>query len=124
MASKRKILETISREGLLDVARSFGITGLTGKSKADIIDALVATRSLHTEEILGLFSRDDLKTICRDLEYDDAGREKQVLINRLRGKTETQQMPKPAVTGKGEQMAKKKPAAGDGLLNVEDYRHK
>ena len=45
MASKRKILEAFSRLALLDIAKNFEIAGLTGKSKAEIIDSLVGLRS-------------------------------------------------------------------------------
>jgi adenine-specific DNA-methyltransferase len=125
MATKRTILETVSRQGLLEVARSFEIAGLTGKSKAEIIDALTAARSVGIEAVLGLFSRDDLKGMCRDLGLDDTGREKQVLIERLLGRASTaEEKSEPAAT-KGMPMAKKKPAAGgDGMENVGDYRHK
>jgi adenine-specific DNA-methyltransferase len=124
MASKRKILEAITRDGLLAVAREFEIAGLTGKSRADIVDALVAARSVSAEAILGTFGRDDLKTICRYLGLDDAGWEKQVLIDRLVGRAEPEEPTETAAT-KGPPMAKKKSTTGgDGLGNVEDYRHK
>lgn len=123
MASRRKILETISRDGLLAVAQSFEITGLSGRNKSEIIDALVAKRSVTAEEILGLFSRDDLKAICRDLEYDDSGREKQVLIDRLLGReTKAETTQTPSSSGRNT-MAKRKAKADPGDLNVEDYRH-
>lgn len=122
MASKRKILETISRQDLLEIARNFDITGLTGKNKVEIIDSVVGVRSISADAVLGLLSRDDLKAICRDLGLDDAGREKQALIDRLLGQDEPTEA---AATTEETQMAKKKPAAGgDGLGNVEDYRHK
>jgi hypothetical protein len=52
MPSKRDILGAITRDGLLEIARQFGISGLTGKSKADIIDSLAAARSVGVEDVL------------------------------------------------------------------------
>ncbi len=119
MASKRKILETFSRQVLLDIAKNFEITGLTGKSKAEIIGALVGVRSVSAEAVLGLSSRENLKTICRDLGLDDKGREKQGLIDRLLGRSEPPPPPERTVTA-----VMKKPAAEDDALgNVEDYQN-
>jgi hypothetical protein len=125
MATKRRILETVSRQGLLEVARNFEVAGLTGKSKAEIIDALAAARGVSIEAALGMFSRDDLKAICRDLGLDDTGREKQALIDRLLGRGDTAGEKGGVAATKGMTMAKKRAAAGgDGMENVGDYRHK
>jgi hypothetical protein len=88
------------------------------------VDVLVPARSGTAEAILGTFSRDDRKTVCRYLGLDDTDREKQVLIDHLVGRAEPQEPTETAAT-KGPPMAKKKTTTGgDSLGNVEDYRHK
>jgi hypothetical protein len=84
--SKRQILETLSRQALLDLAASFQHAGLTGKSKDDVIDALVHASALRLEDVLSSLSRDQLKNTCREIGLSDEGREKKVLVARLLGK--------------------------------------
>jgi hypothetical protein len=79
----RKILDTLPRRVLLEVARNFEVTGLTGKPKSEIIRTLLRTYGVSAKAVLGLFSRKVLKIICRDLGLDYKGREKQALIDRL-----------------------------------------
>jgi adenine-specific DNA-methyltransferase len=122
MADRRRILQTLTREHLLDLAGLADIAGLTGRVKADIIDTLVASRAVTLESILETLSRDQLKTACRDLGLDDTGREKQVLIDRLLQR----HAPRPAAqsvgNGPGSRPANGGRRAGEGLP-VEDYRH-
>lgn len=115
MASKRKILEAMTRNGLLDIARHYEITGLTAQSKANIVDALAGSRKVQPDEFLTLFGRDDLKKLCQTLGLDDSGREKQLLIDRLMAQDTANDM--------RQAMAKKKPTTDVDGLNVEDYRH-
>ncbi len=49
MVKRRNILECLTRTTLLALARSFEISGLSGKNKADIVAALV--RKLLNDEI-------------------------------------------------------------------------
>lgn len=123
MASKRKILEVLTRTGLLDIARHYEITGLTAQSKADIVDALAGSRTVQPEEFLTLFGRDDLKGICQSLGLDESGREKQVLMDRLMGRESETNEPQATANDTRQAMAKKKPKTAVDGLNVEDYRH-
>ena len=88
MASKRKILDGLTKASLLEIAQAYEMTGLSGKSKADIIDAIAGNRRVQAEDFLAMLSRDDLKTLCSGLGLDDSGREKQPLIDRLSGKAD------------------------------------
>jgi adenine-specific DNA-methyltransferase len=123
MASKRKILEALTRTGLLDIARHYEITGLTGHSKADIVDALAGSRKVQTEEFLNLFGRDNLKGICQSLGLNESGREKQVLMDRIMGREADTEEPQATANDTRQTMAKKRPKTDLDGLDVEDYRH-
>jgi adenine-specific DNA-methyltransferase len=123
MASKRKILEALTRTGLLDIARHYEITGLTAQSKANIVDALAGSRKVQPEDFLTLFGRDDLKGFCQSLGLDESGREKQVLMDRLMGRESETNEPRATANDTRQTMAKKKPKTDVDGLNVEDYRH-
>jgi adenine-specific DNA-methyltransferase len=123
MASKRKILEAMTRTGLLDIARHYEITGLTAQSKANIVDALAGSRKVQPDEFLTLFSRDDLKGLCQSLSLDESGRAKQLLIDRLMGRDNGNSDTRTTATDTRQAMAKKKPKTDVDGLNVEDYRH-
>jgi hypothetical protein len=123
MASKRKILEAMTRTGLLDIARHYEITGLTAQSKTKIVDALAGSRKVQPDEFLTLFSRDDLKGLCQALRLDESGREKQLLIDRLMGREAGTSDTQTTANNTRQAMAKKKPKTDVDGLNVEDYRH-
>jgi len=126
MASKRKILETITRENLLIVAQNLEIGGLSGKSKDEIVDALAGSRSVAIADVLAMFPRDNLKEMCQKLGLSDNGREKQVLIDRLLGREDAQETDNGNDRPKERRMAKRK-SNSDGdeqsLLPIGDYRH-
>jgi adenine-specific DNA-methyltransferase len=123
MASKRKILEAMTRTVLLDIAKHYEITGLTAKSKANIVDALAGSRKVQSDEFLTLFSRDDLKGLCQALSLAESGREKQLLIDRLMGLEAGNSNTRATNNDTRQAMAKKKTKTDVDGLNVEDYRH-
>jgi len=132
MASRRAILENLTRVALLDIAGNFEISGLSGRTKEEIVDTLVKSRSIATEEILDLLSRDALKDLCYALSLDESGREKRVLIDRLLGKTNDDDKTARSLkvtNSKGTDMAKRQNkkgnSGGDGgdLFKFGDYRH-
>jgi len=123
MASKRKILEAMTRNALTDIAKHYEITGLTAQSKANIVDALAGSRKVQPDEFLTLFSRDDLKGLCLALSLDESGREKQLLIDRLMGQEAGNSNTRATANNTRQAMAKKKPKTDVDSLNVEDYRH-
>lgn len=85
MIRRRKILDCLSRARLLELAKVFGVAGLSGKAKDAVAAALAAERAIKAPELLAALSRDELKLLCRTAGIDDSGREKQVLIDRLLG---------------------------------------
>ncbi len=126
MPTKRKIFESVSRENLIVLSGNLEIAGLTGKGKDDIIDALVSSRNVVLEEVLGTLPRDMLKDICQKLDLDDSGREKQVIIDRLLGRTVPDETNEGKNRAKGGRMAKRKSngdSSDQSLLPIGDYRH-
>ncbi len=85
MASKRALLELLSRDELLAAVDLFGVEVPDRRAKDGIVDALVASRKVSLAQALADFPRDRLKDLCRSLGLDDAGREKTALIDRLTG---------------------------------------
>ena len=86
MTRKRLILEGLTRSRLVDVARTFEITGLTGRSKDDIVAALARSRAIDIESLLDVLDRAELKAACRAAQLDDGGRRKADLVARLLGR--------------------------------------
>ncbi len=120
MTSKRKILDGLTKSGLLGIAQHYEITGLSGKSKGDIIDAIAGSRRVQAEDFLGLLSQNDLKSLCKGLGFDESGRNKQLLIDRLLGRPEEETSPQVKTRNT---MAKRKAKRDVNGLNIEDYRH-
>jgi DNA polymerase III epsilon subunit-like protein len=85
MASKRALLELLSRDELLAAVDLCGVDVPDRRAKNGIVDALVASRKVSLAQALADFPRDRLKDLCRSLGLDDAGREKTALIDRLTG---------------------------------------
>ncbi len=140
LASKRAILDTLTKTRLLELASQCGLDGLNAKRKAEVVDTLVRKRSLSIAEILPGFRRDELKAICQALNLDDSGRRKADLIERLQdgevgkqhrsGKADrlpaADSHPKRSKkTDQGsEPMAKKQKKANSGKRPIEQYDHK
>jgi type I restriction enzyme M protein len=93
--SKRQILELLHRGELIQIARHAALEVRDQRVRAELIDAAVSSQDLSLEEILGTLSRDRLKELCRALALDDSGREKALLIDRLRA------LDAPAPSGRG-----------------------
>jgi adenine-specific DNA-methyltransferase len=122
MASRRTILELMTRKSLLQVAAAFEIGGLTGWPKEEIIDTIAKTRSIPTDEILELFSRDELKEICSLLGVEGAGNAKKILIDRILGRTGENERPARGNAMAKRQSKKSNSVEGD-LFKFGDYRH-
>jgi adenine-specific DNA-methyltransferase len=117
MSRKRQILEAISRAKLLEIARTYEITGLTALQKAEIVDALAGSRTVKPEDFLTDFSRDELKAICGVMGLDEGGREKAAIVDRILGRESTDDPAPRAV-------APRQPRRRDiDEMGIEDYRH-
>jgi len=81
--TKKDLLSLISRTRLLELAGNYDVSGLSGKSKDGIVQALVQYRKIALVDMLETLKRDELKDLCKKLSLDESGREKGVLIERL-----------------------------------------
>lgn len=90
MASKRAILELLTREELQNAAYVFDVAVEDRRVREQLIDALGPSRRASLEGILSGLSRDRLKEVCAALDLSDSGREKGVLIARILGLEQTE----------------------------------
>lgn len=90
MPAKRAILENLRHAELLEVVDNYGLETTDRRAKDGLVEAVASSRKATIIEILGSFKRDRLKELCRMFSLDDAGREKQVLIERLVGSVPTE----------------------------------
>jgi len=136
MATRRKILESLTREALLAIAAQADVGGLSSQPKANVVQALVGTPKLTKQALLEALTRDQLKAACRHAGLDDSGREKAVLVNRLMGGQA--QGASPGRGRSGSAGSGPPPAAEEGTMGrrrgsgrarrrrqteVQDYRH-
>ena len=114
LAKLGQVLEKLTRIRLLELAEQLDIAGLTGKKK----DEIVAAFHGPLQKILKLLKRDELKDLCRNFGLDDSGREKDVLLARLTGKSTQKavQAPvaKPAKQGRKDKGNGKEKGSGNG----------
>ena len=82
MAETTKILETLTRDRLLEIAEAFALNGLSTARKGEIVAAL-AEADASPEDLLAEWYREELKAACRALGLDASGRAKQPIIDRL-----------------------------------------
>ncbi len=80
---RRKALEQLSRDRLLDITDSYGLDVEDRRVIDDHIIAIMRSRSVNFEDILEGLTRDELKDICAALSLDESGREKAPLIDRI-----------------------------------------
>lgn len=85
MSSKREILGVLTRPELQDLSDRFEVQVADRRVRDQLIDALASSRRAAVGDLLGGFSRDRLKELCRQLGLDDTGKEKAALIDRLAG---------------------------------------
>ena len=67
MTGEQKVLNTLTRQRLLELAEVRGLKGLTGGGKDEIISVLLPEMKKDFESLLGVLSRDELKEMCRVL---------------------------------------------------------
>lgn len=85
MPSKRRILEELKRDELLDALDALDLAVADRRRRDLLIEALARSRKVSLMEILQAMPLKRLKEICRALGLDDGGREKAVIAARLAG---------------------------------------
>jgi type I restriction enzyme M protein len=88
MPTARQLLDTLTRDELLELVDHHGVTVRDRRQKAHLAEQLEA-QGHALPELLVDFSRDRLKELCRALGLDDGGKEKAAIIARLAGGTPT-----------------------------------
>lgn len=83
--TKRSSLETLKRPRLIELAEAFDVEVSSRAKHGELVDALVAARSVRLEEVLVTLSRDELKAICDAHELDRSGRAKAPIVARILG---------------------------------------
>jgi type I restriction enzyme M protein len=86
MATKRAILERLSRQELQAITDEVQLEVRDRRVREDLIDATASSRKVMLEELLGGYSRERLKELCRALGLDDSGKEKAPIVARLLGR--------------------------------------
>ncbi len=110
MVKRRQALAFLPRKRLLEVGERLGISGLSGRTKDQIIESIAAKRSIKIGQLLELFRLEELKAACLKAGLDGGGRSKGELIARLLNDE---------IGSQG--MAKK---SENGKRKIEQYDHK
>jgi type I restriction enzyme M protein len=97
MASKRQVLEALTRSELIVAVDRFDLEVEDRRVKEQLVETIARSHRAALAEVLADCSRDRLKELCTVLGLDDSGREKALLVERL-------------VTGKAPEVAKRREA--------------
>ena len=85
MPTKRAILSELTADELRANVEYYELAVYDRRVKAELVNALAASRKARLDEILPDLSRDRLKELCRAFGLDDSGREKAEIAARLIG---------------------------------------
>lgn len=86
MTRKQQILSCLYKPILNTIAADYGVTGANRMRYEDLVSVLSRMRSVKIEDILGDMSLQDLKAICQNVDVDDKGDKKALLVDRLLGR--------------------------------------
>jgi len=91
------ICASLPVEQTRDLVERLGLAGKT-RSRADLTATLSASPSARLPKVLDLLPRAALKHLCRACDVDDSGKEKAVIIARLRATMRTSSVKMPTMT--------------------------
>jgi len=84
MTFKRKALSALSRTELLEVGRELDLGVTTNMRLDELMDVVAGSKKRGIlEKILGMLSRDTLKSVCFAVGISAEGREKRTLVDRI-----------------------------------------
>ena len=89
--NKRKVLETLSLDALKRIVDEYQVAGLSYRTKSEIVDGLMALRSIKQSDVNALLNRKELKNVLESYGMDTRGREKALLCARIEGREEEYQ---------------------------------
>jgi type I restriction enzyme M protein len=84
---KRQIVELLNRNELSAIVEEYGLTVDDKRVIRQLADAVAASRKVELGTVLATYPRDRLKELCRQLDLDDSGKEKALVIERLLGQS-------------------------------------
>lgn len=122
MTPKRRALNALTKPWLLTVARHFELDVRANDSVDQLRDAIAQSKRAKLGAIFPEFPRDLLKEICRELEIDDSGKEKQPIVDRIAAKLGGTLSVEPAETPEPPPVpeSKKKPPEPEPMRSCED----
>ena len=85
MSRKREILELLTADELRALADRFALELTDRRAKDGMVDALSRAHRVKLDDALTDYPRARLKELCRGLDLDDSGKEKQPIVARLLG---------------------------------------
>lgn len=85
MPTKKRILETLSLKELQDIASAYELEVYDRRVRDQLVASASHSRKVALADVLGEYSRDRLKEICRELGLPDQGKEKAPIIDRILG---------------------------------------
>jgi predicted nucleotide-binding protein len=94
---RRKVLWTVPRDSLADVAEHFQVKVSDGRAIKAHVFAL-ARSAVDLKDMLGRLSREELQDTCHSLDLNSGGKEKARLIERILASETVADTPQPAVT--------------------------
>lgn len=83
MRVSRRLLERLKRDELIGAVELLGLAVADRRVRDQLIEVLAAAPLEDVETALLKLPRLRLKAMCRDLDLDDGGREKQAIVDRL-----------------------------------------
>jgi adenine-specific DNA-methyltransferase len=122
MVQRRKLLATLTRARLADLAKTAGITGVAGKSKDSLVQAIAGNRGVKTTALLDVLSRDELKDLCQTFGLDGGGRDKRSLIARLTGNGEFAPTSRSRLKARRQSVDPRKQASGKNQVGSKPNR--
>ena len=81
MTFKRRVLDALTREQLLDIGCGLELDVTTSMRRDDILDVVSRSKRAKLDAVLDGLSRDTLKVICEALGVSSDGREKQPIVD-------------------------------------------
>ncbi len=118
MPKKREILNLLGRTELQSFAERYELEVADRRVKGNLVDALASSKKARLNGMLETLPRATLKDICRSLDFDDSGREKLVLVERILAGDKPRGPGKKEAT-KARGRTRKEPSANGATLGFE-----
>lgn len=98
MSTCLPLLQALSRDELIATIDYFDVDVADRRVKAGLISALAHVKPKQLADVLSGLPRNRLKQLCRQLDLDDSGREKALLVSRLVASLKGKSSPAPPVS--------------------------